>query len=242
MRKELYLAVAIAMLFLLSACAGSQPEEPRAIAPTTTAAPAVETATGGEMDASGENAAASENPSSQQEAEHEMGGEMAGSSEGMAGDMTGDEVMGAEQPGWQQIALTNARTGETFTLADFAGQTVFVEPMATWCPNCRRQLTNVKDAKQQLAGDDVVFVALSVETNIDDATLANYADEAGFDWLFAVATPEMLQQLAGEFGQTIANPPATPHFVIRPDGTYTKLVTGIEPAGQIISQITAAQG
>lgn len=241
MRRELNLVVTIAVLLLLSACAGSQLEEPLAVTPTT-AAPVVETAAGSEMEASDENAAATMDASAPQDSGPEMQSEMADSSEEMAGDMTGDEAMGADQLGWQQIALTNARTGESFTLADFAGQTVFVEPMATWCPNCRRQLTNVKDAKQQLASDDVVFVALSVETNIDDATLANYADEAGFDWLFAVVTPEMLQQLAGEFGQTIANPPATPHFVIRPDGTYTELVTGIEPAGQIISQITAAQG
>lgn len=228
MRRELYLVIPIAVLFLLSACAGSQPEEPPVVA---TAAPAVEPAPENEAEASGENAAAAEDPTGQQESEQEM-----------ADDMAGEEAMGADRPAWQRLALTNARTGETFTLADFAGQTVFIEPMATWCSNCRQQLTNVREAKQQLAGDDVVFVALSVETNIDDATLASYADGAGFDWLFAVVTPELLEQLAGEFGRSIANPPATPHFVIRPDGTYTELVTGIEPAGQIISQITAAQG
>jgi cytochrome oxidase Cu insertion factor (SCO1/SenC/PrrC family) len=196
---------------------------------------------GNGAEASGEKAAATEDPAGQQESEHEMEGEMADQAEEMADDMAGDEAVGADRPAWQQLTLTNARTGETFTLADFGGQTVFVEPMATWCSNCRRQLTNVRDAQQQLAEDDVVFVALSVETNIDDAALASYADEAGFDWLFAVVTPEMLEQLAGEFGRVIANPPATPHFIIRPDGTYTELVTGIEPADQIISQITAAQ-
>jgi hypothetical protein len=90
--------------------------------------------------------------------------------------------------------------------------------------------------------DDVVFIGLSVETTIDSATLANYADNEGFEWLFAVLTPELLRELAGEFGQTITNPPSTPHFVIRPDGTNTELVTGIEPAGDILAQIAAAQG
>lgn len=236
MRREFYLVVIIALLFLLSACTGSQPEEPPVEA---TAVPAVEPTATNEAEASDENAVAAEDPADQQESEQ---GEMAEQPEEMVDETTGDEVMGTDRPAWQQIALTNARTGETFTLADFEGQTVFVEPMATWCPNCRQQLTNVKAAKQQLAGDDVVFVALSVETNIDDATLASYADGGGFDWLFAVATPEMLEQLVDEFGRAIANPPATPHFVIRPDGTYTELATGIDPAGQIISQITGAQG
>jgi cytochrome oxidase Cu insertion factor (SCO1/SenC/PrrC family) len=238
MRRELYLVIPIAVLFLLSACTGSQPEELQIVA---TATPALEQAAESEVEAPGEIVIASEDTAGQQESEHEMEGEMADQAEEMAGDMAGDEAVGADRPAWQQLTLTNARTGETFTLADFGGQTVFVEPMATWCSNCRRQLTNVRDAQQQLADDDVVFVALSVETNIDDATLASYADGAGFDWLFAVVTPEMLEQLAGEFGRVIANPPATPHFIIRPDGTYTELVTGIEPTDQIISQITAAQ-
>lgn len=38
----------------------------------------------------------------------------------------------SERPVWQSIALTDARTGETFSLADFAGRTVFVHPMAKW--------------------------------------------------------------------------------------------------------------
>lgn len=34
--------------------------------------------------------------------------------------------------GWQDIALRDVRTGETFTFADFAGRTVYVHPMARW--------------------------------------------------------------------------------------------------------------
>jgi len=159
----------------------------------------------------------------------------------MAEEMEGS-AMSADLPAWQTLPLSDARTGDTFRLADFAGKTVFVEPMATWCTNCRQQLNNVRSARASLATEDVVFVALSVETTIDDATLASYADTAGFDWLFAVSTPELLNELAAEFGQTIANPPATPHFIIRADGTYTDLVTGIDPAGEIVALIEAAQG
>lgn len=238
MRKEFYLVLAIVILLLLSACTASQPEAPP-VATSAPAEPAVEAETMSE-EAQDENMAEAGEQSGQ-EAESDMEPEMADQPEEMADDDSMDESMASDRPAWQQLALTNARTGESFTLADFEGRPVFVEPMATWCTNCRQQLTNVREAKQQLANDDVVFVALSVETNIDDATLASYADGSGFDWLFAVITPELLGQLAGEFGQTIANPPATPHFIIRPDGTYTELVTGIEPAGQIVSQINAIQ-
>jgi cytochrome oxidase Cu insertion factor (SCO1/SenC/PrrC family) len=148
-------------------------------------------------------------------------------------------IPAVERPAWQQIALTDARTGATFALADFAGKTVFVEPFATWCSNCKQQLGNVQAARAQL-GDDVVFVALSVEPNIGNEALVKYADETGFDWTFAAMPPELLQALAATFGQTVANPPATPHFIIRPDGSVTDLATGIKAPDVIVAAVVAA--
>lgn len=176
--------------------------------------------------------------------EHEEG--MAELEETMAetDDMTEEmeeEMAMSDAPAWMSIALTDVRTGETFTLADFAGKTVFVEPMATWCTNCRRQLGNVAAAKAQLGdSEDVVFVSLSVETNIGNGDLADYTEETGFDWVFAVATPEMLISLADTFGQTVTNPPSTPHFIIRPDGTTTDLTTGYEGPEELLQNIEAA--
>ncbi len=248
MRKELVLTLALAMLLLLSACSASGDEAPTVSAPTP--AVVVEEAAESEAEAVEKMAPEAESQSDHPDTDAEMSEDMASedtasedtASEDAVTESEENETMNLDLPAWQTLALTNARTGESFALADFAGKTVFVEPMATWCTNCRRQLGNVKDARSQLAAEDVVFVGLSVETTIGDGTLANYANEAGFDWLFAVVTPEMLRELAAEFGQTIANPPATPHFVIRPDGSATDLVTGIEPDDQIIAQILAAQG
>jgi pentapeptide MXKDX repeat protein len=148
------------------------------------------------------------------------------------------EVPAVERAAWQSIPLTDARTGAAFTLADYAGKTVFVEPFATWCSNCRQQLANVHAARQQ-AGEEVIFVALSVETNIGNEALAAYAADTGYDLVFAAMPPEMLQALAAQFGQTISNPPATPHFVIRPDGSTSELVTGIEATEAILAQVAA---
>ena len=170
----------------------------------------------------------------------EMAGEMAGemtsdmTSEPMTGDMASE--MASERPAWQSLPLTEARTGTPFTLADFAGKTVFVEPFATWCTNCRQNLANVHAARQQ-AGEDVIFVALSIEPNIGSEALAAYAKDTGYDLMFAAMPPEMLQALAAQFGQTIANPPATPHFVIRPDGATSDLVTGIRSTPEILAQV-----
>jgi cytochrome oxidase Cu insertion factor (SCO1/SenC/PrrC family) len=142
----------------------------------------------------------------------------------------------AERPSWHALPLTDARTGQTFTLADFAGKTVYVEPMATWCTNCRQQLGVIRDeVRAQVDPERVVFVGLSVETNLAPETLAGYASTHGFDWTFAVMTPELLQELATTFGRTVTNPPAVPHFVIGPDGTTGDLSTGHKSADQLLA-------
>lgn len=171
---------------------------------------------------------------------HPEEGEITGETETAVSDPQTDDSMTMDQPAWQTLSLTNVQSNETFTLADFAGKTIFVEPMATWCTNCRQQLTNVQEARAQLDDETAVFVALSVETTISHADLQQYTADTGFNWVFAVATPELLQELVATFGQTITNPPSTPHFIIRPDGSYTDLVTGIESAEAIVAQMKTA--
>lgn len=149
-----------------------------------------------------------------------------------------------EAPAWQSLELTNAATGETFTLGDFEDKTVFVEPFATWCGNCRRQLTNVSSARSALEqADDVVVIALSVAENVSNDVLAAYAEDNNFtDFTFASASPELLAALVTEFGRGLTSPPSTPHFIINADGTYSALDTGFESSEEILGQLNAALG
>lgn len=256
MKKMMYVGILLLLALLMAACnaaGGAAPDT--AVTSPTTAETAMEE-TEGEM-ADDMPAATDESMMEETEGDDAMSDEtvmeedeaamsddaMMEETEGeamMEEDMAEDAMM--PKPAWQTIALTDVRTGQAFTLGDFAGKTVFVETMATWCSNCRQLLGNVADARSQMAGEDVVFVALSVETNISDAALADYTEQTGFDWTFAVASPEMLQELAAAFGQSITNPPSTPHFVIRPDGSTTDLATGIKSPDAIISELQEAGG
>ena len=86
-------------------------------------------------------------------------------------------------------------------------------------------------------------MALSVETTISDADLLDYTEQTGYFFTFAVATPEMIVSLVDTFGQSITNPPSTPHFIIRPDGSTTELSTGFDGPDNIIENIQVeAQG
>jgi thiol-disulfide isomerase/thioredoxin len=132
----------------------------------------------------------------------------------------------ASLPAWMTMPLTNARTGESFTLADFSGKTVLARAMALWCTNCRSGQRAWRDAVlPQVDAANTVFVSFTIETNITAEEMAAYADENSFPWVFAVMTPEFLQALNEQFGSTINVPPVEPQWLIRPDGSVVGLIS-----------------
>lgn len=145
-------------------------------------------------------------------------------------------------PDWTQLELVNAATNETFTLADFAGKTVFVEPMATWCTNCRAQQRTIKGVIDQLSPDSYVVMSLSVETQLSPEELATYATNNEFGWTFAVASEELIAALVGEFGRSVTSPPSVPHFTIAPDGTAGNFKTGSASADQFLNLVRSVAG
>ncbi len=140
---------------------------------------------------------------------------------------------------WQLIEVTDTG-GETFSMADLQGRPVLVENMATWCSNCTSQLEKTQEAAEQ-AGEDAVVIALSVETDLDVAKLADYQEQNGFTNIrFAVMSPEMLAAMDDAFGATALNPPSTPKVVISADGVPGELVTGSESPDEILATLGLA--
>ena len=150
-----------------------------------------------------------------------------------------DDSMMVESAAWQNITLTDV-DGATFTLGDFVGTPVFVEHFATWCPKCREQLEKTNAAAGTL-GDDAVFLALSVETDLSAGDVAEYAADNGFDNIrFAVMTPEFLAAISDAYGNSSINPPSTPHFIIDTHGAAGELDTGSKSADDIVKALQTA--
>ena len=154
-------------------------------------------------------------------------------------EMSDSTEMAMAMAPWQQLSLTDV-DGVAFTLAEFMGKPVFVENFATWCPNCHTQLGKTEQAAAEL-GEDAVFLALSVETDLDAADVKDYAEENGFTNIrFAVMTPEFLAAMSEAYGNPSVTPPSTPHFVIDSHGVAGELVTGGEDAEAIVEALHAA--
>lgn len=140
---------------------------------------------------------------------------------------------------WRSVEITDV-DGTTFTVESLTGTPVFVENFATWCSNCREQLGKTQRAAADL-GEDAIFLALSVETDLDPADVAEYAEDNGFDDIrFAVMTPEMLKAMNDAFGNSALNPPSTPKVVVSADGSVGELVTGFEEPDAIAAALGQA--
>jgi pentapeptide MXKDX repeat protein len=224
-RRRLRLAAAsIVAASVLAACGSSDGEEAGRAADAVTAT----------TDAMADDAMADDTATTDAMADDAMADD-AMTEDTATTDAMVDDVM--VLPAWQTIALTDV-DGASFTLDDFHGTPVFVETFATWCPNCKKQLEDTNAAAEQL-GDQAVFIALSVETDLSSGDVAEYAADNGFDAVrFAVMTPEALAAFVDGLGQSAANPPSTPKVVIDPMGQAGELATGFESVKDIVAKVT----
>jgi thiol-disulfide isomerase/thioredoxin len=132
-------------------------------------------------------------------------------------------------PDWFDLELTDAQTGESFTINDYAGKVVLLETMALWCPNCLVQATQVRKLHEALGDpDDLISVSLDVDVNEDQADLKEYASSYRLDWHFAVAPLLVARALGNLYSAEYLNPPLSPMLVIDREGNVHQLDYGLK--------------
>jgi cytochrome oxidase Cu insertion factor (SCO1/SenC/PrrC family) len=154
-----------------------------------------------------------------------------------------DEELATEEPAaaWLALELTDVRTGESFTLAEFAGTPVLLESFAVWCPICTNQQKQVRALHEQV-GDEVVSIALNTDPNEDDERVAAHLERHGFDWRYAVAPVELILALKEEFGVGILNAPSAPMVLICPDQSVREMLRrGVKRANFLQEQVAACE-
>ncbi len=149
----------------------------------------------------------------------------------------------ADAPAWLSMELTDVTTGEKFTIAGLGSQAVLIENMAQWCPTCRSQAGEVKALRQAFADEEgLAIVSLDVDVNEDAASLKAYAAQAGFDWRFAVAPPDVLREMADLYGSQYLNPPSAPMLLVNSKGAVLPLPFGVKSAATLQETIAGYLG
>jgi hypothetical protein len=140
-----------------------------------------------------------------------------------------------ESGAWMNMALTESRTGNTFKLADYNGQTVILEMMDPGCPVCKDQLAEIK-AALEVVGDKALAISVDVGYKGVEAQVY-WADKYGATWSLAQMTKEFGQVLRSDFGSKIIYPGDTPLIVIDPSGMAHVTDPGIKEAATLIELV-----
>lgn len=143
-------------------------------------------------------------------------------------------------PSWFNVEMVDVNTGKQFKISDFSGKVVLVDTMATWCPTCQGEMSQVQQLPEIIgaASANLVRVSLDVDPNEDAAILKKYAATNKFDWYIAVAPIEVGRFLEVNYDQNYLNPPLQPMLFIDKSGGVYGLPTGIK-SGDSISKTLA---
>ncbi len=76
---------------------------------------------------------------------------------------------GSRAPDFEAVDVA---TGQTVTLADYAGQIVLLNLWATWCPPCEREMPSMQRLHEQLRSRGLKVVAVSVDAMDSSDVLA----------------------------------------------------------------------
>jgi hypothetical protein len=134
-------------------------------------------------------------------------------------------------PDWFSVQLTDVNSGTSFSVSDHQGKVILVETIAVWCSNCLRQQREVQTLHQALGErDDFVSLALDIDTRETAEILQAHAAGNGFDWLYAVAPPEVAREIGQLYGDQFLSPPSTPMLIIDRHGEVHPLPFGVKSA------------
>jgi len=137
---------------------------------------------------------------------------------------------------WRDIPLRDVVSGETFRISEFEGQPILLESFAVWCPTCTKQQQEIRKLHQDI-GSGVISISLDVDPNEDEELVRDHASRNGFDWLYAVAPPELTQALIEEFGTRIVAAPSAPIVLICEDQKARLLKRGVKKSDTLQEEI-----
>lgn len=144
----------------------------------------------------------------------------------------------SERPEWFDLEMTDAVTGEPFSINDYAGKVVLLEAMAIWCPTCRRQGDEVKRLHELLGNpEDLVSISLDVDMGEDAVMLKDYAQQLGYEWHLAVAPLLVARALGNMYSAQYLNPPVSPMLVIDRDGNVLGLPFGSVKSAESLEEV-----
>ena len=121
---------------------------------------------------------------------------------------------GAPAPNFTLRALD----GRMVSLADYKGKVVFLNVWATWCPPCREEMPSMEKLYQELKGQGLEILAVSIDVSGAKA-VAPFTKEKGLTFPALLDPEGTIQDLYGTTG-------VPESFIIDKKGIIEKTIIG----------------
>jgi cytochrome oxidase Cu insertion factor (SCO1/SenC/PrrC family) len=131
---------------------------------------------------------------------------------------------------WKDVPLRDISTAGVFTARELEGKPVLLFFFTTWCSICTSQQNEIKQL-QALYPGSFTPVGIDIDPYENEAVVRKHQSDNGFPGLYAVAPPELTNDLVNEFGVDIITPASAPMILICSNGTVTRLDRGVKSAG-----------
>ncbi|WP_017733976.1 TlpA family protein disulfide reductase [Nafulsella turpanensis] len=86
---------------------------------------------------------------------------------------------GKHLPADFKLQLRNA-AGEKVNMEEFRGKVIFINFWATWCPPCVAEMPGINNLYQDVKGEDVVFLMVSLDDKFEKAI--RFQEKKGFNF------------------------------------------------------------
>lgn len=76
--------------------------------------------------------------------------------------------------------------GNQFSLADYRGEVVILDLMATWCGPCIKEMEHLNEIHDKYNGSGVNIISIDIDSTETIQKLRDFKDRYGGDWVFAM--------------------------------------------------------
>ena len=90
--------------------------------------------------------------------------------------------------------------GESFVLAELAGEVVLLNIWATWCPPCRMEMPELQRLHREFSESGLRVVGVSVDAAGSDRAVRTFLDDLGIDFQIVRDPAERVSTTFGAYG------------------------------------------
>lgn len=74
--------------------------------------------------------------------------------------------------------------GNSVSLSDFQGKTIFVNFWTTWCPPCRIEMPDIEALYQEYKNNNIVVIGINILEPED--TVRQFVEQGNYNWIFVL--------------------------------------------------------